>query len=148
MTTEKTLTNTTGREFYIYQLGMLTDKLQSRVNTLENNYKNIYNIVQNGATSSVTGLARPYTLSFINTINATDNKTLNLDDNSSDNNVRKTFLNMLYNLYILYYVGAINSINKDEFKTKIINQLNSDFAVKLPNNKFTPEEIISESSEK
>lgn len=141
MSTDNILTNTTGREYYIYQLGMLTDKLQNKANELENNYKNLQHTVANNvSTIGQTGLTRPYTTSFIDTINSTsENLMLNIAGD-----IRTQFVNTMYILYELYYVHISNSEAIADFKQKVIDQLNIDFAPKIKNNPFNVNEITTQ----
>ena len=143
MSTDNTLSNTMGREYYIYQLGMLTDRLQSKVDALENNYKNLqYTIANNVATIGQTGLIRPYTTSFIEDINSTGE---NLDI-ALAGDVRTQFVNTMYILYELYYVHQTDAEAVADFKQKVINQLNIDFATKIKNNPFKVNEITAQTA--
>lgn len=141
MSADRILTNTQGREYYIYQLGLLTDKLQNRVNNLENNYKNVSNAINNGATIGNSGLTRPYTLSYIKTINSTTNDELDLTN--SESTIRKRFINTMYLLYRLYYIQTYSNTEEgsDEFKSNVVKQLNTDFNTKIKINPFKVDEI-------
>ena len=143
MSADNTLSNTMGREYYIYQLGMLTDRLQSKVDTLENNYKNLqYTIANNVATIGQTGLTRPYTTSFINDINRTgENLELALAGD-----IRTQFINTMYILYELYYIHQTDAEAIADFKQKVVNQLNIDFATKIKNNPFKVNDITASPS--
>lgn len=140
MSADSILTNTTGREYYIYQLGMLTDRLQNKANELENNYKNLqYTVANNVATIGQTGLVRPYTTSFIDTINYTNEK---LAINEAGN-IRTQFVNTMYILYELYYIHTTDKEAIADFKQKVIDQLNIDFAAKIKTNPFKVKEITT-----
>lgn len=138
MSADSILTNTTGREYYIYQLGMLTDRLQNKANELENNYKNLqYTVANNVATIGQTGLVRPYTTSFIDTINKTSEELAIY----VDGDVRTQFVNTMYILYKLYYIHITEKEEITDFKQKVIDQLNIDFEAKIKTNSFKVNEI-------
>ena len=107
------LTNTQGREYYIYRLGMLADKLQSRIDTLESSYKNIYGLVDPDN-------QRPYTINFRQIVNKLSIDKLDFTNDTT----RQQFANTIYYLYKCFYGFPVDIV---KLKEQVIEQLHNDF---------------------